>query len=223
MSNNLKKKCYEKGISLYTINAPTKQVVRKNVSVLSAQCENPKRTNVNEQSLMYGVPPRPERVLAYMNQMGFNNAYKETGNIFFSPRKPMQYHLVTPIPYQPLTWPVNHEVYTIDPIHFPGPSANRVSRARTERVKNMVARKMPEKIEKQKEKKQRYYDIAEKRYYEYQVKERKRLQQRTKVHDPLIAHYQRMLDKKRKQMQKQKNTQMQKKNTQMHKQKKPTK
>lgn len=152
VSENTKKKCYEKGISLYKINTNKKQVVSKNVSVLDEQCHKPNNRNVNQNSFRFGVPPRPERVRAAMNKgkMTFNNAYKNTIDPFLAFMGP-RYNYKTPIPFRPMTWPVNHEVYMIEHKYFPGPSKKNVINNRKAQVAKMKAQGVNKSLKKQQE------------------------------------------------------------------------
>ena len=151
--DNIKKKCYNKGISLYKIDSNKKQVVPKNISVLMEDCEKPKNRNVNQNTFKFGVPPRPERVRAAMSKgkMSFDNAYMNTIDPLFAFMGP-RYNYKTPIAFQPLTWPVNHEVYLIEPQYFPGPSKKNVTNSRKSQVAEMKARGVEKALKKRQEK-----------------------------------------------------------------------
>ncbi|MGA1240843.1 MAG: hypothetical protein ACO3XZ_08950, partial [Ilumatobacteraceae bacterium] len=56
--HRLKKRCYNKGVSLYN----ERTLEPKNVNRVAKNCSND--TKINENSVMYGVPPRPERARA---------------------------------------------------------------------------------------------------------------------------------------------------------------
>lgn len=121
---NLKKNCYAKGISLYELH--NNKVVKKNVSVLKSQCASKNaKQHANENVKRYGVPPKPERVLAIMqlqnNQPAFKNAVRFANDPFYNFGNPV-YLPVSPVPYSRKTWPTKkqHVVYTILPNYFPG-------------------------------------------------------------------------------------------------------
>jgi hypothetical protein len=121
--NNLKKNCYNKGISLYKLN--NNKVSKKNVSVLKSQCASKNTKNTNANVKRYGVPPKPERVLAIMqlnnSKPSFKNAVRFANDPFYNFGNPV-YLPVSPIPYSRKTWPTKkqHTVYTILPNYFPG-------------------------------------------------------------------------------------------------------
>tara|TARA_Y100000389_G_scaffold118396_1_gene115570 strand:- start:762 stop:1262 length:501 start_codon:yes stop_codon:yes gene_type:complete len=121
---NLKKNCYAKGISMYQLN--NHKVTKKNVSVLKSQCASKNANkNANKNVKRYGVPPKPERVLAIMqlnnSKPSFKNAVRFANDPFYNFGNPV-YLPVSPIPYSRKTWPTKkqHVVYTILPKYFPG-------------------------------------------------------------------------------------------------------
>ena len=121
---NLKKNCYAKGISMYELR--NNKVTKKNVSVLKSQCASKNANkNANKNVKRYGVPPKPERVLAIMqlqnNKPSFKNAVRFANDPFYNFGNPV-YLPVSPIPYSRKTWPTKkqHVVYTILPKYFPG-------------------------------------------------------------------------------------------------------
>lgn len=128
--NTIKRKCYEKGVSMYDLGK--NKVMKKNVSILRKQCanNNNKLHNnvVNKNTQQYRVPPKPERVLAIMkknnNKPSFNNAVKRAEDPFYNFTN-LRYFPTTPIPYSRKTWPKNHEVYSILPSYFPGKETNK--------------------------------------------------------------------------------------------------
>lgn len=127
--NAIKRQCYEKGVSMYELGKTN--VVKKNVSILRKQCTSKQPPNdvVNENTKRYGVPPKPERVLAIMkknnSKPSFKNAVKRAEDPFYNFGN-LRYFPTTPIPYSRKTWPKNHEVYSILPSYFPG--ANNISK-----------------------------------------------------------------------------------------------
>jgi hypothetical protein len=121
--NSIKRQCYEKGVSMYELG--NNKVVKKNVSILRKHCANNKahKDVVDENTKRYGVPPKPERVLAIMktnsSKPSFKNAVKRANDPFYNFGN-LRYFPTTPIPYSQKTWPKNHEVYSILPAYFPG-------------------------------------------------------------------------------------------------------
>ena len=120
----MKKNCYSKGVSLFQLNK--NKVTKKNVSILKKQCSNkPNNKNQNKNTKLYGVPPKPERVLAIMYHANtkpmYKNAVRLANDPFYNFGIPT-YLPVTPRAYKPNTWPTSkqHKVYQILPNYFPG-------------------------------------------------------------------------------------------------------
>jgi hypothetical protein len=108
---------------MYQLN--NNKVTKKNVSVLKSQCASKNAKNVNANVKRYGVPPKPERVLAIMqlnnSKPSFKQAVRFANDPFYNFGNPV-YLPVSPIPYSRKTWPTKkqHVVYTILPNYFPG-------------------------------------------------------------------------------------------------------
>jgi hypothetical protein len=118
----LKKNCYTKGISMYELNK--NKVVKKNLSVIKHQCQQiPNNTVINDNWVKsYGVPPKPERVLAILksnrSRPSYENAVRHANNPFYNFKNP-KYLPISPIPHITKTRPFKHEVYNILP-YFSG-------------------------------------------------------------------------------------------------------
>lgn len=121
--NTIKKQCYKKGISLFRLNE--NKVSKKNVSVLQKQCNKVNNKVQNKNTKLYGVPPKPERVLAIMfhanSKLAYKNAVRLANDPFYNFGIPT-YLPTTPRAYRPNTWPTykQHKVYQILPAYFHG-------------------------------------------------------------------------------------------------------
>lgn len=121
--NSLKKKCYEKGISLYN-----HRLEPKNMNRLVRECANPSNDLKNENTTAYKVPPRPERARAVRKaqpHLSVNEALALAADPFYSFENPM-YLPGSPIRgnKNSLSYTIGHDVWTIVPNFFPGPPAN---------------------------------------------------------------------------------------------------
>lgn len=120
--SNLKKRCYEKGISLYN-----HRLEPKNQNRLVRECANGSSVHGNENTKAYGVPPRPERARAVRKaqpHLTVNEALA-LAEPFYSFENPM-YLPGSPIRgnKNSLSYTIGHDVWTIVPNYFSGPSAN---------------------------------------------------------------------------------------------------
>jgi hypothetical protein len=119
--SSMKKRCYNKGVSLYD----ERTLEPKSTNRLLKNCDN--ETKRNENTLAYGVPPRPERARAVrkaLPQLTVNEAIA-LADPFYSFENPM-YLPGSPIPGRKNTlyYTIGHDVWTIVPDYFPGPSAD---------------------------------------------------------------------------------------------------
>ena len=119
----LKKTCYDKGISLYD----SRTLKPKDRDRLAKECSNGSGVvQGNRNTAMYGVPPRPERARAIRNAQP-NLTVQEAMNLaespFYSFKNPM-YMKGSPIAgnKNSLYYTIGHDVWTIVPEYFPGPS-----------------------------------------------------------------------------------------------------
>lgn len=120
----LKKRCYEKGISLYN----NKTLAPKTMNRLTSECANNSGVPGNENTLGYGVPPLPERALAILRaqpNLTVEEAIRTAQSPFYSFNKPM-YLVGSPVGgnKNTLAYTIGHDVWTILPEYFPGPPAN---------------------------------------------------------------------------------------------------
>ena len=117
--NKLKANCYTKGVSLYELHE--NKLVKKNISVIQKHCKDNNMANNNVKK--YGVPPKPERVLAILkrniSKPSYKNAVRHANDPFYNFTN-AKYLPVSPRPYSKKTWPKKHEVYNILPVYFPG-------------------------------------------------------------------------------------------------------
>lgn len=127
-NNNIRKLCYSKGISLFEIK--NDEIVPKNVSILYRQCSaniNSNNKIINDNSLVYKVPPKEERMRAMLQHnktLTLNNVKLMVADPFYSFKNP-RYNSVNVKRGDPNTYPLNHEVYKILPEYFPQPYSTR--------------------------------------------------------------------------------------------------
>lgn len=120
---NLKKRCYDKGISLYN-----KTLAPKTTQRLTSECANNSGVHGNENTLGYAVPPLPERALAILQvqpNLTVEEAMRIAQSPFYSFKKPM-YLVGSPVRgnKNTLAYTIGHDVWTILPEYFPGPPAD---------------------------------------------------------------------------------------------------
>lgn len=123
----LKKTCYEKGISLYD-NRTLKPKDRDRLAKECAAADGSGGVRGNRNTMMYGVPPRPERARAIRNErpdLTVQEAMNLAESPFYSFKNPM-YMKGSPIAgnKNSLFYTIGHDVWTIVPEYFPGPSRN---------------------------------------------------------------------------------------------------
>lgn len=120
----LKKRCYEKGISMYN----NRTLKPKDTERLMKECANGSKVKGNENTMAYGVPPRPERARAIRKEqpeITVQEAMDLAVSPFYSFKNPM-YLQGSPVGYNKnsLFYTIGHDVWTIVPEYFPGPSKN---------------------------------------------------------------------------------------------------
>lgn len=128
-SNDLKKLCYGKGVSLFH-----KQTLKpKNTSLLKRVCEKRKITSkvgVNRNTLNYGVPPLPERAIYIRSKMTVpcqckptkptvKQALEMARDPYFNGFNHSPRYNSSPKPRNAKTWPLNHPVYKMNPSFKP--------------------------------------------------------------------------------------------------------
>jgi len=124
ISHDLKKKCYSKGISLYN-----KDLKHKSEKRLFDECNlsssNKMKQVQNENTIGFGVPPRPERARAIRMERpktSVRNAMALARDPFYSFKNP-KYLPHTPVygNKASLAHTKGHNVWNIMPKFFPGP------------------------------------------------------------------------------------------------------
>ena len=125
----LKNRCYEKGISMYN----NRTLKPKDTERLMKECANgSSKVKGNENTMAYGVPPRPERARAIRKeqpQISVQEAMALAASPFYSFKNPM-YLQGSPVGYNKnsLFYTIGHDVWTIMPEYFPGPSKTNTKR-----------------------------------------------------------------------------------------------
>jgi hypothetical protein len=150
--NRLKKRCYNKGVSLFN----ERTLEPKNIERVVKNCSND--TKINGNSVMYGVPPRPERARAVRKErptLTVNEALA-IAEPFYSFKNPM-YLPSSPVPgnRNSLYYTIGHDVWTVVPEYFPGPSTN-AKRPAPKRTKLPTAEQVRRKKDDDKKRDERY-------------------------------------------------------------------
>jgi hypothetical protein len=124
----LKKRCYEKGVSMYN----NRTLKPKDDDRLAKECANGSKVKGNENTMAYGVPPRPERARAIRKErpeITVQEAIALAAAPFYSFKNPT-YLPGSPVGYNKnsLFYTIGHDVWTIVPEYFPGPSKTNTKR-----------------------------------------------------------------------------------------------